>query len=175
MNAYIPVLVQLILESYALPWFGTHGVMHWARVLENGMNLAKKTGADVEIVRLFAVLHDSKRTNEGIDPGHGLRGAEYAVELRGTYFDLADYKFDLLYQACARHTKGDTEADVTIQTCWDADRLDLLRAGIRPAEEHLCTEFAKDPTVIAWANERSQYNFAPDFVYESWLAGGSLS
>ena len=32
-------LVHQILEDYSLPWHGTHGVGHWARVLENGLRL----------------------------------------------------------------------------------------------------------------------------------------
>ena len=32
--------------------------------------------------------------------------------------------------ACTDHTKGQTAADITIQTCWDADGLDLARVGI---------------------------------------------
>ena len=34
-------------------------------MLENGLRLAEKTEANVEIVKLFAVLHDSKRLNDG--------------------------------------------------------------------------------------------------------------
>ena len=40
----IPIL-QAVLEDYALPWDGDHGVAHWARVLENGLRLAEETGA----------------------------------------------------------------------------------------------------------------------------------
>ena len=76
-------LVHQILEDYALPWGGTHGVGHWARVLENGLRVAEATAAKVEVVQLFAVFHDSRRINESIDGGHGLRGAELAAELRG--------------------------------------------------------------------------------------------
>ena len=94
-------LVHAILEDYALPWHGIHGVGHWARVLENGLRLAKNTDAKVEIVQLFAVFHDSRRANEGFDDGHGLRGAELAAELRGDFFDLPDATFQLLYEACA--------------------------------------------------------------------------
>ena len=64
-----------------------------------------------------------------MDDGHGQRGAELAAELRGTLFDLPDADFELLYEACARHTDGLTDADITIQTCWDADRLDLGPRG----------------------------------------------
>jgi uncharacterized protein len=69
-------LVHAILEDYALPWHDTHGVSHWARVLENGLRLAQKTRATIEVVQLFAVFHDSRRVNEGVDDGHGKRGAK---------------------------------------------------------------------------------------------------
>ena len=135
----IKPLIHRILEDYALPWHGTHGVGHWARVLENGLRLAAGTVANVQVVRLFAVFHDSRRINEGTDDGHGERGADLAAELRGSLFDLPDADFDLLYEACVAHTDGMTEADITIQVCWDSDRLDLGRVGIVPAPKKLCT------------------------------------
>lgn len=162
-------LLRVILKDYALPYFGIHGISHWARVLENGLRLAELTGANKEVVRLFALLHDSKRINETIDPGHGLRGAEFAITLRGTMFNLNDQEFDLLFEACANHTDGKTEADVTVQTCWDADRLDLIRAGITPDPKHLCTTAAKDPEIIRWANARSKNDTTPEFVHSEWL------
>ncbi len=61
-------ILQAILEDYALPLGDDHGVTHWARVLENGRKLAEATGANVEVVSLFAVLHDSRRINEVTDP-----------------------------------------------------------------------------------------------------------
>jgi uncharacterized protein len=41
--------------------------------------LSEKTGATANIVSLFAVLHDSKRINEGYDPQHGPIAAELAT------------------------------------------------------------------------------------------------
>ena len=66
-------LVHIILREYALAWNGTHGVSHWARVLENGRRLAEETGANIQVIQLFAVFHDSRRLNEGFDDGHGQR------------------------------------------------------------------------------------------------------
>jgi uncharacterized protein len=132
MASSIPIILHAVLEGYALPWGGDHGVAHWARVLENGLRLARETSADVEVVRLFAVLHDSRRVNEATDPEHGPRAAEFARSLRGRLFDLSDHEFHLLHRACAGHTHERTHPDVTIQTCWDADRLDLGRVGITP-------------------------------------------
>ena len=43
--------------------------------------------------------------------------------------------------------------DVTIQTCWDADRLDLWRIGIEPRPEYLYTEMAKKTEMIELARE----------------------
>jgi uncharacterized protein len=71
----IPRTLHAILEEYVLPWDGDQGVAHWARVLENGLMLAKETGADIEVVQLIAILHDSQRINEGSDPKHGPRAA----------------------------------------------------------------------------------------------------
>src|SRR5690348_144434 len=116
-----PKLIQAILKQYQLSWQGIHGPIHWARVLENGRKLAALTGARLEVVELFAAFHDSCRRNDDFDPQHGSRGAKLAAQLRGTYFDLSDLDFACLSAACRLHTSGLTDADVTVQTCWDAD------------------------------------------------------
>jgi uncharacterized protein len=113
----IRLILSAILDEYELPLGGAHGVAHWARVMENGLRLAEETGANVEVVRLFVIFHDSKRRNEGTDLDHGQRGAEFATELRGNVFDLPDDEFNLLYRACAGHTHERTHPDITIQTC----------------------------------------------------------
>jgi uncharacterized protein len=151
-----PALIHAIRVQYTLPWRGIHGVTHWARVRETGLRLATHTGANAAIVELFAVLHDARRRNEGNDPGHGGRGADLAAKLRGTLIHLSDAEFSLLHAACADHTKGLIEADITIQTCWDADRLDLGRVGTVPDPARLCTTVAREPTMREWAYERSR-------------------
>jgi uncharacterized protein len=45
MELNIPLVLKAVLEDYALPLNGDHGVSHWARVLENGHRLAEETGA----------------------------------------------------------------------------------------------------------------------------------
>ncbi len=161
-------VLDSILEQYALPWNGDHGVAHWARVLENGLRLATTTGANVEVIRLFAVLHDSRRLNEATDPQHGPRAAEFAALLRGRAFELPDHEFRLLYRACAGHTHERTHPDITIQTCWDADRLDLGRVGIQPHPSRLCTASAKAPEVLQWADARASFRLIPEFVATEW-------
>jgi uncharacterized protein len=145
-------IIHEVLTGYTLPVRGLRGVVHWARVLENGLRLAEATGANVAVVTLFALFHDCRRVNDGWDRDHGLRGAECAQSLRGTLVHLDDGDFRLLYEACRLHTDGKVDADVTIQTCWDADRLDLGRVGITPRPNRLCTDAARD--LIEWADQR---------------------
>ncbi len=157
-----PELIRCILNEYRLPRRGVHGISHWARVLENGLRLASYTGARAHVVALFAVFHDSQRVNESFDPGHGKRGAELAKSLSGAAFDLSNEDFTLLETACAHHTDGLVNGDITVQTCWDADRLDLGRVGIIPDPKYLCTYAASKPEVLSWCNERSRILYEPD-------------
>ena len=160
-------IIQTILEDYVLPIQGDHGVAHWARVLENGRRLCEKTGASVAVVSLFAVFHDSRRINECTDADHGLRGADFAAEVRGQLFDISDHDFNLLYRACEGHTHERTHPDITIQTCWDSDRLDLGRVGITPHPSKLCTD-AASKEMIQWADGRASFRVVPEFVLEDW-------
>jgi uncharacterized protein len=164
----IRIVLQTILDQYMLPWNGDHGISHWARVTENGVRLADMTGANVEVVRLFAIFHDSRRLNEITDPQHGPRAADFAAELRGRAFELPDHEFRLLHRACDGHTHERTHADITIQTCWDSDRLDLGRVGITPHPSRLCTEAAKTHDVLAWANGRACFRAVPSLVKDEW-------
>jgi uncharacterized protein len=157
-------LMNTIINQYQQSLKGAHGLSHWARVYENGQKLAKLTGANRKVVELFAFFHDSKRMSEQNDSEHGLRGAKYAACLKDSLFNLSEHNFNLLYNACANHTKGLTEADITIQVCWDSDRLDLGRAGITPGAEKLCTMAAKNPDIIKWADNRSRNPVVPDFI-----------
>ncbi len=166
----IETLLEEILREYELPWSGIHGLSHWGRVLENGLRLAEVTGANPDVVTLFALFHDARRVNEGSDPGHGRRGADLAASLRGVLFDLGDEDFELLYTACDLHADGLTDGDVTVQTCWDADRLDLARVGISPHPDLLCTVAARDHGLLAWANERAETVFVPESVRGLWDA-----
>ena len=164
----LPRIVNAILEEYALSPDGDHGVAHWARVLENGLRLANVTGADIEVVQLFAVFHDYKRVKETSHPDHGRFGAEFAAELRGQVFDLPDQGFELLYRACSGHTHERTHPDITVQTCWDADRLDLGRVGVTPHPSRLCTDAARDPAMIKWSDGRASFGVVLDFVTDEW-------
>lgn len=136
-------------------WDGIHGISHFLRVREIGLRLAERTDANPYVVELFAFLHDSRRRNDQHDAGHGQRAADFARSLQGSLFELTPKDLDLLTFACEFHTDGLVEGDETVLTCWDSDRLDLGRVGIRPQTSKLCTVAAKAPEMIAWAYAKS--------------------
>ncbi len=121
-----------------------HGPQHWQRVAATGLELCQQTpGADEHVVLLFAAFHDSRRFSDGPDPDHGERGAALARELRGSLYEATDEQMALIEDACIRHTRGEVTTNPTIGACWDADRLDLPRVGIRPDPAMLSTNAAK--------------------------------
>ena len=128
--------------------YSVHGPSHWRRVERNGLLLATRSGADVRVVKLFALFHDSRRVYEGADDGHGARGAAYAAQLRGKFFDLDDASFAKLVEACTGHTDRDFTDDPTIATCWDADRLDLGRVGAIPDPKFMSTAFGREIATV---------------------------
>jgi uncharacterized protein len=162
-------LIHRIIAGYELPLDGIHGLSHWARVLETGLRLAEQTGANRRVVSLFAVFHDARRRDEGRDDGHGARGARLARALRAEWLDLTDMEFALLEKACIHHTDGTVDGDITVQTCWDADRLDLWRVFIVPHNKYLCTSAARDEQIQEWARERSVKNYTPEYVTGVWM------
>lgn len=137
-------LVRDVLSRKHLQEFSVHGLPHWQKVERNGLYLAQREGGDMSIVSLFALFHDSQRVNEYEDPEHGARGAFLA----NSFFQIgrlriSQEQLNVLIYACTHHTDETIHADVTIQCCWDADRLDLTRIGISPDPEMLNTKSAK--------------------------------
>lgn len=145
-----------ILRQFRLPHHSVHGPAHWARVRYNGMLLSSATGADWQVVELFAFIHDSQRRNDGIDPEHGPRAADYALQKCGKLFHVSERQLAMLVHACMGHTSEHLTECITVQTCWDSDRLDLARVGIIPDPYYLGTDRAKDPLMIAQAIARSR-------------------
>jgi uncharacterized protein len=149
-------LVEYIKSTYQLNWNGLHGWSHWMRVCEIGLRIARLNGADQNVVALFAFTHDMARLSDGHDHQHGPRAAKrIRAELQGRFFLLSDEALVQLTQAVALHTRGLLKADITVQTCWDSDRLDLGRAGITPVPHRLCTAEARDPALLDWAYKQS--------------------
>ena len=150
-------LVAEIRRGFALDWAGHHGANHWGRVRRHALNIARARGADVLVVELFAFLHDSQREDEWRDPKHGDRGAEFARALQGRFYDLSAKALSQLTHAIRHHSGGEVSTDATIQSCWDADRLDLGRVGITPSAEFLSSVGASRIEVAyRWSIGRAQ-------------------
>lgn len=148
-------LVLQVARNFQLDIKDIHGIPHWTRVLKNGLRLGEINDANSKVIAAFALFHDCRRENDGYDPEHGFRGAEYGRQLRERMPEFSDMEFDLFHEAAPYHSDGLMEGDVTVLTCWDADCLDLYRVGIMPAPNRLCTIVARDPDTIDWAVNRS--------------------
>jgi uncharacterized protein len=122
-----------------------HGDLHWRTVGANGLWIADAVpGVDRHVVFLFALLHDSMRENDWTDPEHGPRAAVLARQLHEeSVLGLSAPQLELLAYACHEHTNGLVSDDPTVGACWDADRLDLPRVGVRPRPELFSTDVAR--------------------------------
>jgi uncharacterized protein len=147
-------LFLVVAQGFELNLKGIHGMYHWARVLENGLKLSEVNGEDKRIIILFSLYHDSKRKSDGFDPQHGRRGALFAQQFRNHLFKIEDRAFQKLTYACEYHSDELMDEDVTIQTCWDADRLDLGRVGIMPKKKLLGRLVSDHIEIFEWSTER---------------------
>ena len=148
-------LLDHLLKQFPSGSSTIHGEDHWMRVLYNGRMLAKETGANLKVVELFALIHDCQRDNDDYDLEHGRRAAEYVNDIYDKWLDIDEKEKELLIEACKYHSDGLIDADITVQTCWDSDRLDLGRVGIKPSSDRLCTKVARRSDVIEEAYKRS--------------------
>ena len=165
-------VVDAVLERSTGKDSPIHGEGHWQRVAAAGLALLPETpDADPALVFLFALFHDSMRLNDNYDPLHGPRGAALARELCGEAFDLEEAEIGLLGFACEEHTNGGVDTDPTVGVCWDADRLNLWRVGIRPDPRFLSTEAARSEERIVWARHLQGEHFAWEELYRGFGLG----
>lgn len=116
-----------------------HGVRHWDRVADFGKQLYEN-GADLEVITAFAYLHDVERLNDGADLEHGKRASLLIDSLRDSYLKgFSESQTEKLKKACELHTIERRTGDLTIDICFDADRLDLPRVGITPNPKLMAT------------------------------------
>ena len=142
----------------------THGVKHWDRVAKFGEMLFIE-GADKDVIMAFAYLHDSERKDNGEDFEHGKRASIFIDTIRDTELNfLNDSQIAKLKRACELHTVEHRTGDLTIEICFDADRMDLLRVGIKPLPDRMATErgaeLVSNPDFVNFYAE-----FNKDFFY----------
>ena len=155
MKIITPALITMLRQHFILDWRGIHGASHWARVRHNGLLLCESTGANPRVVEAFAFLHDACRHDDDCDPDHGARSAAFARTLTQDLLPLSSQELELVCMACEGHSLGGLQAEISVQVCWDADRLDIGRVGMYPNPERLCTEAARDYQFMHEAYVRS--------------------
>lgn len=161
-------ILPLILQQYRLDPHGIHGVAHWGRVLENGRRLCAVTGGDPAVIEMFSLFHDACRVRDSWDRNHGPRAAALALRYRQR-LGLDDAQFAELVSACKGHTSGPGEdADITVLTCLDADRLDIPRAGIAINPNLLFTGAGRNPGMLSWAGRRAADHVLPPVCADEW-------
>jgi len=137
-------LVALITKDFKIDYHGDHGISHWKRVYRNTQILAKHYNIESDVFELFALIHDSKRENEYHDPAHGLRASIFVEELlKKKIISLSKEESEKLIFACKNHTLYPLADDLIVQICFDSDRLDLGRVGMRINTDYLSTNYAK--------------------------------
>ena len=135
----------------------THGIEHWDRVTRFG-EMLYVDGVDMNVVVAFAYLHDVGRINNYVDDEHGQRASILVDGIRYNYLrDFNDEQVALLKRACELHTLKHRTGNITIDTCFDADRLDLPRVGITPDPELMATsqgsKIASNPLYLQFYEE----------------------
>ena len=152
-------LIQHVQQNFKLDLKGIHGTSHWARVCYNGrlLQYLSKDG-DLAVIELFAFIHDSQRLSDSGDEEHGPRAAVFAIEQNSKLFNLNDYQLEKLVAACNGHTAQLFHDDLTVQICWDSDRLDIGRCKTHIDPAYLGTKAAKLEAVQRQALARSRAN-----------------
>jgi uncharacterized protein len=145
--------VVTVLDASARRESAFHGETHWRCVAATGLALADASGAgDRELVLLFGLLHDTRRVNEHVDPGHGARAAAWTRELAGAgTLELEPARLEVLCNAIELHTDGLVTDEPTVGVCWDADRLHLPRVSIQPDPGRFSTAGAHGAEPLAAA------------------------
>ena len=156
-------LVAKVISEAKLANSSIHGVSHWQTVERNGTYLCQFNSADIQVVQLFALFHDSKREDDHRDLEHGPRAEEYLRTI-SELVPLNTAQFEDLCIACRTHTVGKVTENITIGTCWDSDRLDIGRVGIKPHEKFLINPEAKR---IA---REEDFNVLDHFLFEGIIS-----
>jgi uncharacterized protein len=107
-----------------------HGFDHILRVLALAEHIARAEGADVEIVRAAALLHDIARDADDDEAGQQDHAALAAERARAILADQPLERVEAVCQAIASHRfrAGPPPATLEARVLFDADKLDAIGA-----------------------------------------------
>jgi uncharacterized protein len=118
-----------------------HDFSHVERVLRLAERIGQSEGADMEIVRVAALLHDVKRDPQGEKSarGHQIQSADFAGEMLTAEGWLAD-RVQAVQHAIRAHRfreTGEPPQTLEAKVVFDADKLDAIGAvGVARAIAH---------------------------------------
>jgi uncharacterized protein len=161
--------IREVLGEYQFDFeLSNHGFGHWTRVLENGLIIADMNNANKKVIIVFSFFHDLARISEEKDSEHGLYGAELLIKYKKE-LNLNKEEFLECYEACKYHSSIFHHDNKNIATCWDADRLDLMRNGIYPLPEKLNTYVAKQSGIIVLCNKKAIQQVVPEWASDLFV------
>ena len=169
--------------DYILLW--EHGFLHSKYVEAFGLLMAGEYAkenivVDKDVVQWFAYLHDCMAKSGKYDPNHGEKAAIYIDEIRNDYLqDLSEIQIEKLKKACTLHSTTLATGDITIDVCFDADRLDSPKFGRVTDPEKMATRIGKD---LAYAridalrlfvkpSVRDLFQFSDDYIVRNPYVG----
>ncbi len=155
----VQVMKKIIDEFYIKESF-IHGTPHWSRVFYYGHHLSELNDFDKENIAFFSIFHDSKRINDGYDPEHGIRGAEF-FKTFDKIINVSNEQKEIIYEACKVHNYLKQADSLEVGLCLDSDRLDLWRVGLEPDDDYLHLPQSKKDNLK---------NFTYDMILENELS-----
>jgi len=111
---------------------GSHDWEHSRRVYNLCMHIGQAEGADMEVLKIAAYLHDVGRSHQDESKGticHAEKGAEIATELLDKYPISTGRKVNILHCIRSHRFRGNREpATLEAKILFDADKLDSIGA-----------------------------------------------
>jgi len=112
----------------------THDWTHVERVLQNALHIGKVEGADLEVLRVAALLHDIAREEDATNKGegdtcHAKKGAEMARELMKPHGYENEFIEKVVHCIRTHRFRDDAKPEtIEAKILYDADKLDALGA-----------------------------------------------
>lgn len=160
-NKYYERMWQIAKEQFILGKDSIHGFNHWESVYRNTTILGAGFGYDLDVLKHFAIFHDCKRQDDFADPKHGSRARQLLQTIQ-PQIKLNNNQFILLCYAVEHHSEPltsdsieqeelirynplpfDLDYRTVIGSCWDSDRLELLRCNVCPDPNLMNTPIGK--------------------------------
>lgn len=165
--------VKALIQNFA----GAHDWAHVERVLNNAVHIGKTEGANLEIVKLAAILHDIARQKEDIlgEGGplcHAAEGAKMAAEILKRH-NYSEKTITAVADCIKTHRFRKENAPKTIEAkvLYDADKLDAIGAiGVARAfycggqfKQKLYSDFSASPKYTGGVTNHNEHTPVIEF------------